>query len=173
MWEEITDEYGLKIGNVNWPTHHSTRNRAKGESNLDVTLANRLITSWTTPDVRHAPGRDQEVFDRQFRVKKQVESDHVRSNQASRSKENEEAEEKHWKELEAERAHLEEECTGDKVGREAEWCQEVLRKVLDTNAKKIRIRTRSKRWWNRKSRTGGAHCGERRGRNGCQKRQGA
>jgi hypothetical protein len=37
---------------------------------------------------------------------------------------------------------------GDNVQREAEWCEEVLSKVLDAKAKKIRICARSKRWWN-------------------------
>jgi len=63
-------------------------------------------------------------------------------------KEDEEAAEKLWRELESERAHLGEECTGDDVEREAEWCQEALSKVLDAKAKKIRICARSKRWWN-------------------------
>jgi hypothetical protein len=64
------------------------------------------------------------------------------------SKEDEEAAEKLWRELERERAHLGEECTGNDVEREAEWCQETLSKVLDAKAKKIRICARLNRWWN-------------------------
>jgi len=52
------------------------------------------------------------------------------------------------RELAREIAHLGEECMGDDVEREAEWCQEAMSKVLDANAKKIRIYAWSKRWWN-------------------------
>jgi hypothetical protein len=51
----------------------------------------------------------------------------------------EEAAQKLWKELERNRAHLGDECMGDYVKREAEWCQATLSKVLDAKAKKIRI----------------------------------
>jgi hypothetical protein len=64
------------------------------------------------------------------------------------SKEHKKAAEKLWKRLEGQRAHLDGECMGDEVEREAEWCQETLRKVLDAKAKKIRICAPSKRWWN-------------------------
>lgn len=56
-------------------------------------------------------------------------------NLAPMSKENEEAAEKHWKELEGERAHLDEEYKGDEVEREAECCQKALAKVLDAKCK--------------------------------------
>jgi len=64
------------------------------------------------------------------------------------SKEDEEAAEKLWKALERDRAQLGEECTGDNVERDAEWCQATLSKDLDAKAKKIRIWARSKTWWN-------------------------
>jgi hypothetical protein len=64
------------------------------------------------------------------------------------SKEDKKPADKLWKEREGQRARLDEECTGDKVEREAEWCQEMLSMVLDAKAKKIRICARSKRWWN-------------------------
>jgi len=70
------------------------------------------------------------------------------SNLAGMSKEDKEAAEKLGMELERERAHLGEECTGDDVEREAEWCQETQSSVLDAKAKKIRICARSKRWLN-------------------------
>jgi len=50
--------------------------------------------------------------------------------------------------MERQRARLDEECTGDEVEREAEWCQEPLSMVLDDKAKKIIICAQSKRWWN-------------------------
>jgi len=53
------------------------------------------------------------------------------------SKEDEKTAEKLWKELEGQRARLDEECTGDEVEREAQWCQEMLSEVLDPKAKKI------------------------------------
>ena len=72
----------------------------------------------------------------------------IRWNLASLSKEEKEAAENPWRELERERAQLGKKCMGDNVEREAESCQETLSKVLDAKAKKIRICTRSKRWWN-------------------------
>jgi len=71
-------------------------------------------------------------------VDNQEEADHVQVigwNLAAMSKEDEEAAEKLGKELERERAHLGEECTGDDVEREAEWCQATLSNVVDAKAK--------------------------------------
>jgi len=59
-----------------------------------------------------------------------------------------EAAEKLWTALARERAHLDAECTEDEVEQEAAWCQEAMSIVLDATAKKIRICTKSKRWWN-------------------------
>jgi hypothetical protein len=73
-------------------------------------------------------------------VDKQEEADHMKViglNLAAMSKQDEEAAEKLWRELERERAHLDEECRGDDVVREAEWCQEALSTGLDAKAKKI------------------------------------
>jgi len=50
FWEDIIDEHGLEIGNDGRLTHHWTRNGAEGESTIDLTLANRLITRCTTLD---------------------------------------------------------------------------------------------------------------------------
>jgi hypothetical protein len=87
----------------------------------------------------------------EFHVDKQEEADHMQVtgwNLAAMSKADEEAAEKLWKDLERDRAHLGEECTGDDVEREAEWCQAILCNVLDAKAKKMRICARSKWWWN-------------------------
>jgi len=105
----------------------------------------------TSLDGSHATGSDHDVIEWEFNVDKQEEADHVQViewNLAAMSKEDEEAEEKLWRELERERAHLGEECTGDDVEREAEWCQEVLSKALEAKVQKIRICAWSKRWWN-------------------------
>jgi hypothetical protein len=102
-------------------------------------------------DRRHGTGSDHELIQWEFSVDKQEEVDHVQVigwNLAAMSKEDEKAAEKLWKELEGQRARLEEECTGDEVEREAEWSQETLSKFLDAKAKKIRICARSTRWWN-------------------------
>jgi hypothetical protein len=91
------------------------------------------------------------VIEWEFSVHKQEEADHLQVigwNLAAMSKEDEKATEKLWKELEGQSARLDEECTGDEVEREAEWCQETLSKVLDAKAKKIRICAWSKMWWN-------------------------
>jgi len=44
VWEEITDEYGLEIENVDRPTHHWARNGEQGESTIALTLVTRQIT---------------------------------------------------------------------------------------------------------------------------------
>jgi hypothetical protein len=140
FWEEIIDEHGLEIGNDDQPTHHWARNGEEGESTIDLTLASRPITRWTILDGRHATRSDHEVIEWEFSVYKQEEADHVQVigwNLAAMSKEDEKAAEKLWKEQEGHRARLDEECTGDEVEREAEWCQETLGKVLDAKAKKI------------------------------------
>jgi hypothetical protein len=59
-----------------------------------------------------------------------------------------EAAEKQWIKLVKDRAHLEAEFTEDKVEQEATWCQEAMSSVLNYTVKKIRICTKSKRWWN-------------------------
>jgi len=77
------------------------------------------------------------VIEGEFNVNKQEEADHVQVigwNLAAMAKVDEEAAETLWRELERERAHLGEECMGDDVEREAEWCQEPLSKVLDAKA---------------------------------------
>jgi len=82
---------------------------------------------------------------------RQEEGDNEREvwwNLAAMTEEDAEAAEKLWTELAKERAHLDAECTADEVEQEATWCQEVTGNVLDATAKKIRICTRSKRWWN-------------------------
>ena len=84
-------------------------------------------------------------------VDKQDEADHVQVigwNLAAMSKEDEEAAENDWKELERDRAHRGEEGTGDDVEREAKWCKATVSEVLDAKAKKIGTCARSKRWWN-------------------------
>ena len=86
-------------------------------------------------------------------------------NLASMSKEDEKAAEKLWKELEGQRACLDDEFTGDEVEWEAEWCQEMLRKVLDAKAKKIRLCARLEGWWN-------GEIKERRSASGREKRRG-
>ena len=65
-----------------------------------------------------------------------------------RTEKNAEAAEKLWREFAKERALLDAECTEEEVEKESAWCQEAMSIVLDAKAKKIRICTRSKRWWN-------------------------
>jgi len=64
------------------------------------------------------------------------------------TEEDTEAAEELWTELAQERAHLDAECTADKVEQEAAWCQEAMGNVLDTTAKIIRICARSQQVWN-------------------------
>jgi hypothetical protein len=140
FWEEIIDEYGLEIGNDDQPTHHWAGNGEEGESTIDLTLASRPITRWTILAGRHATGPDHYVMKWEFSIDKQEEAETMQVigwNLAAMSKEDEKAAEKLWKQLEGLRARLDEECTGDEAEREAEWCQEMLCKVLDAKAKGI------------------------------------
>jgi hypothetical protein len=170
LWEEIIDEHGLEIGNDDdRHTHHWARNGEDGESTIDLTLATRPMSRWTTVGGSHTTGSDHEVIKWEFNVDKQEEADHVQVigwNLAAMAQEDKEAAEKLWRELERDRAHLGEECTGDDVEREAECSQETLSKVPDAKAKKIRICARSKRWWNGEimERTSGLGREKRRGR---------
>ena len=59
-----------------------------------------------------------------------------------------EAAEKLQIELATERDHLDAECTADEVDQEAAWCQKAMGNVFDATAMKVRIYTKSKRWWN-------------------------
>jgi hypothetical protein len=68
-------------------------------------------------------------------------------NFAARTGEAEEAAEKLWAEVVNERAHLDAECTEDEMEREATWCWDTMRSVLDAMAKKIRIFAKSKLSW--------------------------
>jgi len=64
FWEEIIDEYGIEIGNDDdLSTHHWARNGEEGESTIDLTLATRPITRWTTLDWSYAIGSDHEVIE--------------------------------------------------------------------------------------------------------------
>lgn len=59
-----------------------------------------------------------------------------------------EAVEKLWMEQIKERVHLDASFTADEVEHEAICCQEAMGSVPDTTAKRIRINTKSMRWWN-------------------------
>ena len=142
------------LTNKNLTNHLVAESVVGGEPTIIIeylTLANRPITRWTTLDGRHATGSDHEVIEWEFNVETQEEADQVQVigwNLAAMSKEDKEVAEKLWKELEGERAHLDEKCIGVNVEREAEWCLEALSNVLNGKAKKIRIRTQSTRWLN-------------------------
>ena len=141
FWEEIIAKSGVEISNHDYrPTDHCARNREQGESTIKLTLATRPITRWTTLEGSHTTRSDHKVIEWEVNVDKPEEADHVQGlgwNLAAMSKEDEEAAEKLWRELERERAHLDEECTGDDVEREAELCQQTESKVLETKAKTI------------------------------------
>jgi hypothetical protein len=138
-------------------------------SAIDLTLATRPLTQWSPLGGSQAPSSDHEVIEWEFKVARQEETDHVQVigwNLAVMSKAAEEAAEKLSSDRERERAHLDEECMGDNVEREAKWCQETINKVLDAKAKIIRIRARSRRSWNSEIKERGSTLGrqKRRGR---------
>jgi len=91
------------------PSHHRARNGEEGESTIELTLATRPITRWTTLDGSHASGSNHEVIEWMINVDKQEEAVHVQVigwNLAAMSKVDEKAAEKFWRELERERAHV-------------------------------------------------------------------
>jgi len=150
-WEGIIDVDGLVIGNYDRPTHYWTRNECEVVSIIDLTLANRPFGKWTIVDGNHAMGSDYEIIEWEVDMEKQGEAGGkqvVGWNLAAMSQEDKEQAEKLWKERGRGRAYLGVESTGHNVESETEWCQEVMGKVLDASAKKIRICARSKRWWN-------------------------
>jgi len=149
--EDVIDENGLEIGNNGEATRHWTREGHEGESVIDLTAANQLITKWSILADDHATGSDHEVIEWEVEVDRQAEAGHNREvgwNLAAMTEEDAKAAEKLWMELAKERAHLDAECTADEVEQEAAWCQEAMGNVLDATAKTIRICARSKRWWN-------------------------
>lgn len=76
-----------------------------------MTLGSRPITGWTRLNGKLATGSDQKGLEWELSVDKQEVADHVRVigwNVASMSKYDEEGAEKLWKELEGQRAHLDE-----------------------------------------------------------------
>ena len=123
----------------------------KGESVIDLVLANRPIVKWTILANDHATGSDHEVIEWEVGVDWQEETDQERivgCNSAAMTEKDAKAAEKLLMELAKERAQLDAQCTENEVEREAAWCEEVMSSVLDAMAKNIRICARSKRWWN-------------------------
>jgi len=118
FWEEIIDEYGVEIGNDDWLTPHWAGTGEEGKSTIVLTLPTRPITQWTILDVSHAAGSDHDVIIWKLHVNKQEEADHVQVigwNLAAMCKEDKEAAEKLWKELERDRAHIGEKYRGGNV----------------------------------------------------------
>jgi len=106
FWEGVIDENGLEIGNDGRPTHHWTREAQEGKSDIDLTLANRSIVSWTILSDDHATGSDHVAIELDVGLDKQEEADHgmvVGWNLASMTEEDVEAAEKLCMELAKER----------------------------------------------------------------------
>jgi len=113
-----------------------------GECIINQTLAIRPFEKWMILDSSYATGSDQEIIDWELNMEQQQEAGGTQVvgwNLAAMSQEDVEVAEKLWREWAKERAHLGAESRGDKIGREAEWCQEAQSEVLDATAKKITI----------------------------------
>ena len=107
--EDVIDENGLEIGNNGEATRHWTREGHEGESVIDLTAANQLITKWSILADDHATGSDHEVIEWEVEVDRQAEAGHNREvgwNLAAMTEEDAKAAEKLWMELAKERAHL-------------------------------------------------------------------
>ena len=127
------------------------RNESEGISIIYLTLANWPFGKWTVLDGNHATGSDHEIIEWEVDMEEQEEAGGTQVigwNLAAMSQEDKKPAEKLWRELARGRVYLEMESIGDDLESAAKWGQEVLGKVLDATAKKIRICTRSKRWWN-------------------------
>jgi len=114
-------------------------------------MANRPIVKWTILADDHATGSEHEVIEWEVGVDRQEEADHERVvgwNLAAMTEKDVEAAGKLLAELAEERAQFDAQCTVDEVEQEATWCQEAMSSLLAATVEKIRIRARSKRWWN-------------------------
>jgi hypothetical protein len=99
----------------------------------------------------HATGSDHEPLEWEVEADRQQQEDHERVvgwKFAAMTEKDAEAAEELFAELAKERAHLDTECTEDEVEQEAAWCKEAMSSVLNATAEKIRMNTKSKRWWN-------------------------
>jgi len=74
----VIDENELEVGNDGRPTHYWTREDHKGESVIDLTLANQPITKWFILANDHATGSDHEVIEWEVEADRQEEADHER-----------------------------------------------------------------------------------------------
>jgi len=102
FWEEMIDENELEIGNDGQSTHNWTREGHEGKSVIDLTLANRPITKWSTLADDHATGSDHEVIEWVVDVDRQEEKDHQRVagwNLAAMTEKDAEAAEELWTDL--------------------------------------------------------------------------
>jgi len=137
FWEVVIDENGLEIGNDSRATPCWTTEAYEGVSIIALTLPNRLITKWSILADDHATGSDREVKQRKVAPDRQVEVHHVRVvgwNLPAMTEKEMEAEEKLSMVVAMERAHLDTECTEDKVEQEAAWCQKAMSSILSTTA---------------------------------------
>jgi hypothetical protein len=100
----------------------------------------------------HTTGSDHEVIKWVVEVVMQEEADHERViewNLAAITEQDVETAMKLWMERVKMRAHMDADCCKeDEVEQEAIWCQRALSKDLNATEEKIRICTKSKRWWN-------------------------
>ena len=122
----------------------------EGQSVIDLMLANQPITTWSILADDHATGSDHKVMEWEVEAARQEEADHERVvgwHLAEMMEVDVEAAEKLWRELVKENAHLEAECTADKVEHKASWCPEAIGSILDAMGNKIRVCAESTRWW--------------------------
>jgi len=143
---EVIDKNGLEVGNDGQPTHYWTREDHDGESVIGLTLANRPITKWFILEDDHTTGSDHNVIQWEVEADRQEVTDHERvvglDIAAMTEGDVAAGAETLWAELAKERAHLDAECTEEKVEQEAAWCQEATSSVLNAMAKKIKICTK-------------------------------
>ena len=78
LWEAVTDENGLEIGNDGRPTHHWTREDLECKLVIDLMLANRPIVKWTILADDHASGSDHDVIEWEVGVDMREEAVHER-----------------------------------------------------------------------------------------------
>ena len=78
FWEDVNDENGLEIGNDGRATHHWTRGVHEGESVINLTLANRPITTWSILADDHATGSNHKVIESEMQADRQEEADNDR-----------------------------------------------------------------------------------------------
>jgi len=153
--EKHMDEYDLIDVTDREETHSNTRNGDTSGSLIDffivkASMADRLETPTdlaTTSD--HAVVCAQSRWDEGegAKVSRKITGWDIDGLKSKEKEENYKKAQKEWKDKSSKRPVLDENSGGDDLQKEAEWIQRNFVNHLNRCCKKIKVCTRSKRWW--------------------------